>query len=644
MALLSLKNASLAFGHVFLLNKANFLLQPKERVCLLGRNGEGKSSLLKTIAGLQGLDEGSLEVSQGLKIGYLPQEVPSRGAEDSSNVYHMVLKGLGEIGQQIYDYENLLLDMDYENEADLDTLSSLQATIDVKDGWQKKQLVEKVLSRFHFTGDEDFNQLSGGIKRRVYLARALVNEPDVLLLDEPTNHLDIASIQWLEEFLLNVRTSLIFITHDRRFLSTLATRIIELDRGQITSWPGNYDNYLVGKEAQMQVEIEQKAKFDKKLAEEEVWIRQGIKARRTRNEGRVRALEAMRRERSAWRKQQGRVNLESNIENKSGKIVIQAENISFSYNEKTLIKDFSTVIMRGDKVGIVGPNGVGKTTLMKLLLGQLKPNIGKIEQGTRLDIAYFDQLRSTLNDQETVVDNIGEGSDLLTINGKTRHVISYLQDFLFSPERARSPVSVLSGGEKNRLLLAKLFTKPHNFLVMDEPTNDLDIDTMELLEELLLDYKGTLVLISHDRTFLNRIVTQVLVFEGEEKVSDHVGGYEDWMTSKISEYPDRDSSNVSGSDLKKPPHDQVDIKPEAPEKAIKKKMSYKDQRELEALPEKIETLEKLVDEIQGLLARPDTYKSDVGSALSKITELQNELEIKQNQLRKCYKRWEELDA
>jgi len=635
MALLSLKNASLAFGHVSLLNKANFTLQPKERVCLLGRNGEGKSSLLKIIAGLQGLDDGSLEISQGLKIGYLPQEVPSRDAEDSDSVGHMVLKGLGEIGQNIFDYEALLLNMDYENEADLDKLSSLQAKIDAGDGWQKKQLVEKILSRFHFTGEEGFNQLSGGMKRRVYLARALVDEPDVLLLDEPTNHLDISSIQWLEEFLLNVRTSLIFITHDRSFLSTLATRIIELDRGIISSWPGNYDNYLTGKEAQVQVEIDQKAKFDKKLAEEEVWIRQGIKARRTRNEGRVRALEALRRERAAWRKQQGRVNIQSDIENKSGKIVIQAENVSFKYNEKNLIENFSTVIMRGDKVGIVGPNGVGKTTLLKLLLGQLSPDTGKIEQGTRLDIAYFDQLRATLNEQETVVENVGEGSDLLTINGNTRHVISYLQDFLFSPERARSPVSVLSGGEKNRLLLAKLFTKPHNFLVMDEPTNDLDIDTMELLEELLLDYKGTLVLISHDRTFLNRIVTQVLVFEGEGKVSDYVGGYEDWMSSNISDDSSPDNSKAD---------DMADIKPETPVKTTKKKMSYKDQKELEELPEKIETLENLIDELQGLLAHPDTYKTDAGSVSRKVPELQSDLEIKQKELKECYKRWEELDA
>ena len=635
MALLSLKNASLAFGHVFLLNKANFTLQPKERVCLLGRNGEGKSSLLKTIAGLQGLDEGSLEISQGLKIGYLPQEVPSQDAEGSDSVGHMVLKGLGEIGQNIFDYEALLLNMDYEDETDLDKLSSLQAKIDAGDGWQKKQLVEKILSRFHFTGEEGFNQLSGGMKRRVYLARALVDEPDVLLLDEPTNHLDISSIQWLEEFLINVRTSLIFITHDRSFLSTLATRIIELDRGIISSWPGNYDNYLSGKEAQVQVEIDQKAKFDKKLAEEEVWIRQGIKARRTRNEGRVRALEALRRERAAWRKQQGRVNIQSDIENKSGKIVIQAENVSFKYNEKNLVENFSTVIMRGDKVGIVGPNGAGKTTLLKLLLGQLSPDTGKIEQGTRLDIAYFDQLRATLNEQETVVENVGEGSDLLTINGNTRHVISYLQDFLFSPERARSPVSVLSGGEKNRLLLAKLFTKPHNFLVMDEPTNDLDIDTMELLEELLLDYKGTLVLISHDRTFLNRIVTQVLVFEGEGKVSDYVGGYEDWMSSKVSDNSNPDNSKAD---------DMADMKPETSVKTTKKKMSYKDQKELEELPERIETLENLIDEIQGLLAHPDTYKTDAGSVSSKVPELQSDLEIKQKELKECYQRWEELDA
>lgn len=630
MSLISLKNASLAFGHVYLLNKANFQLEPGERVCLLGRNGEGKSSLLKIIAGLQALDDGELVLAQNLKIGYLPQEVLAQMNEQNHSVHDIVMEGLGRVGQLILEYEKLLITMDFTNEAELEKLASTQAELDASDGWQKKQLVEKTLSRFQFSGEEIFKKLSGGLKRRVFLARALVNEPDVLLLDEPTNHLDIESIQWLEEFLLNVRTTLLFITHDRSFLSALATRIVELDRGQLSSWPGNYKNYLTAKEAQLQVEIEQKAKFDKKLAEEEVWIRQGIKARRTRNEGRVRALEALRKERAGWRSQQGRVKLESGAENKSGKIVIRAEDVSFSYQQNTLIKNFSTLITRGDKVGIVGPNGVGKTTLVKLLLGQLKPDSGEIERGTRLEIAYFDQLRASLNERASVAENVSEGSDLLTINGKTKHVMSYLQDFLFSPERARSPVSALSGGEKNRLLLAKLFTRPNNLLVMDEPTNDLDIDTMELLEELLLDYPGTLILISHDRTFLNRVVTQVLVFEGQGQVSDYVGGYEDWMSRKAPQPGQQKLGSVQS--IEKPINKSAN--PTA------KKMSYKDQKELEALPLTIEALENDISQLHDSLAHPDTYKNDP----SKISALQNDLKLKEQTLRECYQRWEELDA
>ncbi len=629
MSLISLKNASLAFGHVALLDKVNFQLQADERVCLLGRNGEGKSSLLKAIAGLQTLDDGELVLAQNIKIGYLPQEVFDQAAEQNHSIYDIVLRGLGREGQLILEYERLLEAMDSATEADLEKLAAIQVEIDASDAWQKKQLVEKILSRFQFKGDEAFQSLSGGMKRRVFLARALVNEPDVLLLDEPTNHLDIASIQWLEEFLLTLRTSLLFITHDRSFLSALATRIIELDRGQLSSWPGNYENYLKQKQAQLQVEIEQKAKFEKKLAAEEVWIRQGIKARRTRNEGRVRALQAMRKERANWRDQQGRVTLQAGAENQSGRLVIRAENVHFSYQQNSLIKDFSTLIMRGDKVGIVGPNGVGKTTLVKLLLGQLQPDAGEIVQGTRLEIAYFDQLRSALREEASVVENVSEGSDLLTINGKTKHVMSYLQDFLFSPERARSPVSVLSGGERNRLLLAKLFTRPNNLLVMDEPTNDLDIDTMELLEELLLDYPGTLILISHDRTFLNRVVTQVLVFEGEGRVGDYVGGYKDSM----SQY----STGIADASDKNHPGEAQPVKTVA--KPAAKRISYKDQRELEALPGKIENLETAINELQNLLADPDTYKSDT----DKVSNLQNELKTKEQQLHEYYQRWEALD-
>lgn len=626
MPLLSLKNASLAFGHMPLLDKVGFQLNAGERVCLLGRNGEGKSTLLKVLAGLQNLDDGEFTLSRNMKIAYLTQEVPESSLENSLTVLQVVLEGLGEIGLKIFEYEKLTKSV----EVDVDRLSALQASIDSEDGWLKKQCVEKVLSRFKFEGEELFNDLSGGLKRRVLLARALANDPEILLLDEPTNHLDIASILWLEQFLLTSGLTLIFVSHDRSFLSNLATRIVELDRGKLTTWPGNYDEYLKSREVRLQVEKDQKARFEKKLAEEEVWIRQGIKARRTRNEGRARALEALRKERANWRKQVGKVKLQLSNEISSGKVVIEARDVDFKYDNKELIKSFSTTILRGDKLGIVGPNGVGKTTLVKLLLGQLRPDSGTIKLGTKLEVAYFDQLRSTLNEDASVVDNVAEGSDLLTINGKSKHVMSYLQDFLFSPERARSPVSALSGGEKNRLLLAKLFTRSANFLVMDEPTNDLDVETLELLEELLLEFKGTLILISHDRMFLNRVVTQVLVFEGQGRVAEYVGGYQDFMVSTDS------SLDTSAVDIY--PKDEIE-KLDKPENQSKKKMSYKDKRELELLPEKIEQLEANIEEIQTLLSHPDTYKSDPEN----IPVLQEKLNAKQKQLAEYYQRWETLD-
>ncbi|NOY63285.1 MAG: ATP-binding cassette domain-containing protein, partial [Gammaproteobacteria bacterium] len=530
MSLITLRDVSVSFGGPHLLNKANLQIEPNERVCLIGRNGEGKSTLLKVIMGEVETDEGQIESGDALRITALEQQVPHN---IKGSVFDVVAQALGEQGELLKAYHHLLHDLsENADEKLLNQLERIQQQLDDTGAWQLEQRVEKVLSRLDLDPELEFSALSGGLKRRVLLARALLPEPDLLLLDEPTNHLDIDSIRWLEEFLCQFRGALLFITHDRTLLRRLATRIVELDRGIITSWPGDYDNYLRRKSEALEAEAKQNALFDKKLAQEEVWIRQGIKARRTRNEGRVRALKQLRVERQARRQQQGQARLRIQDHKASGKIVIEVDNASFSYGSTPCIRNFSTIIQRGDKIGIIGPNGCGKSTLIRLLLGELEAQQGSIKRGTRLEVAYFDQLRSHLDDEKTVADNVADGADKVIVNGHERHIISYLQDFLFPPQRARSPVSALSGGEKNRLLLAQLFAKPANFLVMDEPTNDLDVDTLELLEELLMEFKGTVLLVSHDRAFLNNIATSTLAFEGNGTFNDYVGGYDDWLRQR----------------------------------------------------------------------------------------------------------------
>ncbi|MCP4995013.1 MAG: ATP-binding cassette domain-containing protein, partial [Gammaproteobacteria bacterium] len=601
-------------------------IEPGERLCLLGRNGAGKSTLMKLIAGEVQADDGDFNVQQGACITRLTQEVPS---DLTGTVFQVVAGGLGELGELVQKYHQISVDLAHGgDEKLLEQLSRVQHDLEAADGWQTEQRVETVVSRLSLDPDINFEALSGGLKRRVLLARALVQEPDLLLLDEPTNHLDIESIDWLEEFLKGYKGTLLFVTHDRLFLRRLATRIIELDRGQLTDWPGNYDNFLRRKAEMLNAEEKANARFDKKLAQEEVWIRQGIKARRTRNEGRVRALEALRSERGQRRNQQGKAKMALQDADRSGKLVVEAEGISYAWDEKPVIKSFSTTIIRGDRIGIIGPNGAGKTTLLNLLLGKLEPQSGQIKLGTKLEVAYFDQLREVLDDEKSVQDNLAQGSDKIEINGHSKHVISYLQDFLFAPDRVRQPVKALSGGERNRLMLAKLFSRPANILVMDEPTNDLDVETLELLEELLLEYKGTLLLVSHDRAFINNVITSTLVFEGDGRVNEYVGGYDDWLRQrKALGTPKRDSRPQVEAESR-----NQDKKPV--------KLSYKDQRELDQLPKRIEELEQAIESIQKEMSDPAIYQQGG----DRIFQLQERLSKQEDELQSAYDRWEVLDA
>ncbi|MBL4606958.1 MAG: ATP-binding cassette domain-containing protein [Pseudomonadales bacterium] len=581
MSLLRLRDITVSFGGPALLDHLSLTLNKGERVCLVGRNGSGKSTLLKTINREILPDEGLVETSGALTVARLEQEVP-RGYQGS--VFDLVAQGLGDMAPLIQQYQHLTTELaeNYTEEA-LYKLEIVQKELEAKDGWALEQQVSQVLSLLSLDGEMKFESLSGGLKRRVLLAQALVKQPDILLLDEPTNHLDIESIQWLEAFLLNYSSSLLFISHDRSFIRSLSTRIIDLDRGKLSDWPGDYENYLRRKQEALDAEDKQNALFDKKLAQEEVWIRQGIKARRTRNEGRVRSLEALRKERSERRNQVGKVRLEVSTGEKSGQKVIEAKNISYQYGDNRLVKNFSTVITRKDRIGIVGPNGVGKSTLLKLLLGQLTPDKGEIKLGTNLQVAYFDQLRGQLDEKLSVRDNLGEGRDTVTINGRDKHVIGYLQDFLFSPDRANTPVKALSGGEKNRLLLAKLFARESNLLVLDEPTNDLDIETLDLLEELIADYPGTLLIVSHDRTFLNNVVTSVFAFEEHGIINEYVGGYDDWLRQRKIQ-TDAKAKAIQSSESA--------VKPSAANETKKKvKLNYNDQRELDSLPKKLQELE-----------------------------------------------------
>jgi len=628
MTILTLDHVSLAYGHIPLLDKVNLRVSAGERICLVGRNGAGKSTLFRVISGLIQPDDGELWHKDTLRISYLEQEVPE---DNTQTIFEIVAAGLGEIGLLLSEYHNIVHHITTEDKYTLQKMEKLHHKIDALHGWNINQKVETVLSRLSLPENKHMQDCSGGICRRVMLAQALVSEPDLLLLDEPTNHMDIASINWLEEFLLNFQGALVFITHDRTLVKRLATRIIELDRGVLTSFPGDYDHFLRKKEELLEAEERAHEKFDKKLAEHEVWIRQGIKARRTRNEGRVRRLMAMRREKGRRLTQQGKVNLEVDTGEVSGKLVVDLRHVNFSYDELVIINDFSTRIMRGDRVGIIGPNGSGKSTLLKLLLGEIKPDNGKVVLGTKLEIAYFDQQREQLQLDKTVRENISPGGDYISIAGKSRHVISYLKDFLFPPERINSPVKSLSGGERNRLLLARIFTRSANMLVLDEPTNDLDVDTLELLEDLLSDYTGTLLLVSHDRTFLDDVVTSTIVFEDGGEVVEYAGGYEDWERQRSAPPDTQKKVKQISTQTKTVKRKQLSQKP---------KLGFNEKRELENLPVKIEQLEQQQKAIEHEIASETFYKQDKQTITTTLTRLQKI----NDELGKAYSRWEELDC
>ncbi len=625
MSLLRLRDITVSFGGPLLLNHLNLTIEKGDKLCLVGRNGSGKSTLLKVLSGDIKPDEGLIESSGNVRIARLEQDVPDTG---EGSVFHVVASGLGDIAPLLDEYHRVIhLVTEDPSEENLSKLEVTQRQLEAKNGWELEQRVESTLSKLSLDGDMMFADLSGGIKRRALLAKALVQEPDLLLLDEPTNHLDIESIQWLEEFLANYQGSLLFISHDRSFLDKLANRVIDLDRGKLSDWPGTYQNYLRRKQEQLEAEEKQNALFDKKLSQEEVWIRQGIKARRTRNEGRVRALKTMRQERSDRRNVQGKASFVTQVADRSGQKVIDAKNIQFTYGNKPIVNDLTTLILRGDKIGLIGPNGVGKSTLLHLLLGKLEPQSGSVDLGTNLKIAYFDQLRDQLDETQTVRENIGEGSDSIDVNGQTKHVIGYLQDFLFTPDRANTPVKALSGGEKNRLLLAKIFSKPSNLMVMDEPTNDLDIETLELLEELVSSYTGTLLLVSHDRTFINNVVTSTLVFEGNGDVNDYIGSYDDWIRQR----PEKGK-------LKKAPEKAVKLKKSTDNTTTK--LSYKENKELTSLPKDIEKYETQIASIHEQLADPTLYQQDPNL----VSDLQTELAKVESLLETAFARWEELEA
>jgi ATP-binding cassette subfamily F protein uup len=633
MAVISLSNAQLAFGHVALLDHAEFSLETGERVGLIGRNGTGKSSLLKIIAARSKLDDGLLVMQQGLKIAYVDQE-PHFPADMS--IFDAVASGLGELPALLTEYEALTGQFGGDNDdALMERMHEIQLKLDAADAWSLNHKVETTLDKLNLKGDALIGALSGGMQKRVALACGLVGAPDVLLLDEPTNHLDFGSILWLEGLLRDYKGSVLFITHDRSFLDNVATRIIELDRGKLLSFPGNFSTYQTRKAELLSNEEVENAKFDKFLAQEEVWIRKGVQARRTRDEGRVRRLEALRAERSVRRDRQGQVKLEVSSGERSGKIVAELENVSKAYGAKTIVRDFTGTIMRGDKVGLIGQNGAGKTTLLKLILGEESADNGSVRQGTKLQVAYFDQMRTQLNEEASLAETIAPGSDWVEVNGQRKHVMTYLSDFLFAAERARSPVRTLSGGERNRLLLARLFAKPANVLVLDEPTNDLDIDTLELLEELLEEYTGTVFLVSHDRTFLDNVVTQVIASEGDGQWREYVGGYSDW---------ERVRATVQANAAKSKNDARNDVKavaaPVAVPAAKPKKLSYKEQRELEELPKLIAQLESEQKSISEKLADPDLYKQGAEEA----TRLNTRFAELDNLLLENLERWETIEA
>jgi len=642
MSVISLNNAQLAYGHLALLDHAEFSLEAGERVGLIGRNGTGKSSLLKVIAGSAKLDDGLLTLQQGLRIAYVEQEPVF---QPDITVFAAVAEGLSDVRDLISEYDQVTNRLGSTNDAELlERMQHLQSRIDVVDGWNLDNRVATTLQRLGLDRERPMSALSGGMKKRVALARALVRSPDVLILDEPTNHLDLMSILWLENLLREFRGSLLFITHDRRFLDHVATRIVELDRGKLQSYLGNFSTYQVRKAEQLAVEEIEHAKFDKLLAQEEVWIRKGIEARRTRNEGRVRRLETLRVERARRRDQQGQVKMELASGERSGKIVAELTDVDKSYDGKAVVRRFSAIVQRGDKIGLIGVNGAGKTTLLRLILGEEKPDAGVVRQGSRIQVAYFDQMREQLDEDASLADTISPGSDWVEINGQRKHVMTYLGDFLFPPERARSPVKTLSGGERNRLLLARLFAKPANVLVLDEPTNDLDIDTLELLEQLLEDYEGTVFLVSHDRTFLDNVATQVLVAEGDGLWKEYIGGYEDWervrkpqaemipKETKDPKDPVKLSAVTATVKAKEQTSEVTTSKP--------KKLSFKEQRELEQLPAQIADLEAEQASISERLADPELYRrqpEDVQKLNQRFAEIDQ-------LLMESLERWEAIES
>lgn len=644
MTLLRLEQVQLAYGPQVLLDHAELTLEKGERLALVGRNGTGKSTLLKLIAGEALPDGGHIWRAPGLKVGVLAQELPDASG---NTIFDVVAQGLPEAGALLSAYHHLVM----SDSPDMDELERLQTQLESVDGWSFHQRIDTILSRLGLPEDTEMTSLSGGWRRRVALARALVADPDVLLLDEPTNHLDLDTIGWLEEQLLAFNGSVLFITHDRAFLSRLATNILELDRGLLGRYPGNYAAYQEQKQHELEVEARERAEFDKKLAKEESWIRQGIKARRTRNEGRVRALEKMRGERAERRERVGRAQLSVDSGERTGKRVVELTGVSQRFGDDWVVRDLSLEIQRGDRIGFIGRNGAGKTTLLKILLGELEPSEGQVRMGTNLSVAYFDQLRAGLELEKTVYDNVAQGSDRVQVGGKDKHVMSYLQDFLFSPDRVRQPVKALSGGESNRLLLAKLFTQPANVLVLDEPTNDLDVETLELLEELLLDFDGTLLLVSHDRAFMDNVVTSVLAFEGEGRVQEYVGGYSDWVRQggKLPPAPGEfgNAANVLPA-REAEPSTPAPASPEtgksetstAPATSKRVKLSYKLQRELDQLPATIETLEADIADFEAEVGASEFYQQDAET----VTQRLEALEAKQAELDEAMSRWMELEA
>jgi len=686
--LIAIDHIGHAYGHLPLLDDASLQVEPGERVAIIGRNGTGKSTLLQILSGELQPDSGTVWRQPGTQVARLVQDVPLSA---HAPVFDVVAEGLGDLAELIRAYHHATVEIEHDHSPEaLSRLGELQHELEERDGWSLEQRVELVLTRLDLPADAIVDTLSGGWKRRVLLARSLVAQPDLLLLDEPTNHLDVAAIEWMEAFLKEYAGAVVFVTHDRAFLENIATRIVELDRGRLTSWPGDYQTFLRKKEEWLANEATQQAKFDKRLAGEEVWIRQGIKARRTRDEGRVKALMAMREERAARRLQPGSVKMQVTEADPTGKTVFEAEGLWKSYGDNVVVRDFSTRIVRGDRIGLIGPNGAGKTTLLRMLLGELEPDAGEVRTGSNVQVAYFDQQREQLDPERTVVDTIADGNDTIEINGMRRHVHGYLQDFLFSPERARSPVKALSGGERNRLLLARLFTRPANVLVLDEPTNDLDLETLELLEAHLVEWPGTLLLVSHDRRFLDNVITSTLAFEGDGHIGEYVGGYEDWkrqvsaapkptgpatptpgkaaaMAKKAPagatpSAPERASADAAPSTLaakaKRPKAESGTSRPAAsgarpaasPGAGVasaavktappKRKLSFKEQREFDALPAKIEQLEAEQEALAREVAAPDFYKQPAATIQAKLDRVQaaaRELEL-------AIARWDELDS